>query len=62
MMKRRLHFIKMDELKSTCIGFSVQSSAFRVFLDSPPTFSVILVLNKQGLDSIVVGAPRICPT
>jgi hypothetical protein len=31
-------------------------------LDSPPTPSVILVLNKQGLDSIVVGTPRTCPT
>jgi hypothetical protein len=37
--------------------FILHPSAFILPLDSPPTPSVILVLNKQGLDSIVVGRP-----
>ncbi len=34
-------------------------SAFTLPLDSPPATSVILVLNKQGLDSAVVGRPNL---
>jgi hypothetical protein len=52
----------MDEAKASRIQLIAPHFRFRVFLDSPPTLSVILVLNKQGLDSIVVGVPRICPT
>jgi hypothetical protein len=48
------------------LNFILHISAFILpvilSLDSPPTPSVILVLNKQGLDFIVVGAPRTCPT
>jgi hypothetical protein len=40
------------------LTFILHPSAFILPLDLPPTPSVILVLNKQGLDSFVVGAPK----